>query len=473
MTKEKEPSLIQVLGLGTAILLVAGNMIGSGVFKKISPISAELMDGSLILWAWAVAGFITMLGAFSFASLATTTKEAGGQFQYFKNVFGDFFGFIYGWSFFTVISTASIASIAYVFAESLVNLFHLQSILKAYSSYSIMGGLIYPFENASVKLVAIGALFFLTLLNIRGVQWGGILSNIITSAKILGILLLIILGLTYSGHTSIASVSFQTISSAETVNILHISAFFTAMLGAFWAYDGWVNITNMASEFKNPTKNIPIAIIAGTALTMFLYLLVNYAYLQVLTPADFAKLSSKEGNIAAVEVAGITIGALGTTVISALIMISTLGATQASTMSAARVYYQMSKEGYFFKIFSKVHKQYKTPHISLLGQMIWASALIISGTFDRLTDMLIFAAFIFYALGAVAVIRLKHTKKLSVTFGYPFVPLLFLLSCLIIVINAVYTRPLESFIGLGLMMLGIPFYFFFRSRSNQTSSLKK
>ena len=462
MKKEKQPSLIQVLGLGTAILLVAGNMIGSGVFKKIAPISAELMDGSLILWAWAVAGIITMLGAFSFASLATTTKEAGGQFQYFKNVFGDFFGFIYGWSFFTVISTASIASIAYVFAESFVNLFHLHSIFASYASYTIVGGFIFPFENASVKLVAITALLFLTLLNIRGVEWGGLLSNIITSAKILGILLLIIVGLTYSGHTSDTFVAQHTMSTTQTMNIVHISAFFTAMLGAFWAYDGWVNITNMASEFKNPTKNIPIAIIAGTALTMLLYILVNYAYLQVLTPADFAHL--KEGSIAAVEVAGIAIGPLGTTIISALIMISTLGATQASTMSAARVYYQMSKEGYFFKIFSKVHKQYKTPHISLLGQMIWASILIISGTFDRLTDMLIFAAFIFYGLGAVAVIRLKRQGKLSLTFGYPFVPLLFLLCCLIIVINAVYTRPLESFMGLGLMSLGIPFYIFFRSR---------
>lgn len=467
MHEKHQPSLLQALGLGTAILMVAGNMIGSGVFKKITPMSAELMESSLILWAWAVAGLITMLGAFSFASLATTTKEAGGQFQYFKNVFGDFFGFIYGWSFFTVISTASIASMAYVFAESLGNLFQVSPVLESYSTYSI-AGVIFPFQNASIKLIAITTLILLTLFNIRGVKGGGWLSNIVTSAKILGILLLIAWGLSYSGHTVNTPLAVQSITPSQTSNLLHISAFFTAMLGAFWAYDGWVNITNMASEFKNPTKNIPRAIIIGTALTMFLYLMVNYAYLQVLTPTDFANLKTQQGSIAAVEVAGIVMGSVGITVISSLIMISTFGATQASTMSAARVYYQMAKEGYFFKPFSIVHRRFRTPYISLYGQMVWASLLILSGTFDQLTDMLIFAAFIFYGLGAIAVIRLKMIGKLSFTFGYPVIPLLFLFCCTVIVVNAIYTRPLESLTGLGLILLGVPVYLYFRALNKKS-----
>ena len=461
MKQKKQTSLLPILGLGTAILLVAGNMIGSGVFKKITPMSSALMNGHLILLAWIVAGFITMLGAFSFASLATTTKEAGGQFQYFKNVFGDFFGFIYGWSFFTVISTASIASIAYVFAESLVNLFHLPALFENYTHYNIMG-IIFPFQNGLIKLVAIATLLILTLFNIRGVQGGGWLSNIVTSAKIAGIFLLIYLGLTYTDDLHVTSVVISPLKTQQTNEILQMSAFFTAMLGAFWAYDGWVNITNMASEFKDPTKNIPRAIIIGTALTILLYVLVNYAYLQVLSPAEFAHLSTENGSIAAVEVAKITMGSIGITIISLLIMISTFGATQASTMSAARVYYQMSKEGYFFKPFANVHTKYHTPHISLLGQMIWASLLIISGSFDQLTDMLIFAAFIFYAMGAFAVIRLKAEGKLLFTFGYPLVPILFLLCCLVIVINAIYSRPFESLSGLGLITIGIPFYFYFK-----------
>ncbi|MDD4950248.1 amino acid permease [Sulfuricurvum sp.] len=464
MDNTKEPALLHVLGLGTAILLVAGSMIGSGVFKKIAPMSVNLANGSLILWAWVVAGLITILGAFSFASLATTTKEAGGQFQYFKNVFGVFFGFIYGWSFFAVISTASIASIAYVFAESLGNLCGVPPLLEAYSSYNIFG-IIFPFQNASIKLIAVSTLIFLTIFNIRGVKGGGWLSNIVTSAKVLGILLLIFMGLSYSENSTHATVVIHTFKPSQTSELVQISAFFTAMLGAFWAYDGWVNITNMASEFKNPTKNIPIAIIVGTALTMCLYLLVNYAYLQVLTPADFAHLSTQHGSIAAIEVAKITMGSIGITLISILIMVSTFGATQASTMSAARVYYQMSKEGYFFKPFSHVHKRFRTPYISLIGQMIWACLLIISGTFDQLTDMLVFAAFIFYALGAIAVIRLKMIGKLQITYGYPVVPLLFFLCCIVIVANSIYSRPLESLTGLGLVILGAPLYLYFRTRS--------
>lgn len=450
MKKDKEQHLLPILGLGTAILLVAGNMIGSGVFKKISSMSTSIADEKLILLAWIVAGLISMLGAFSFASLATTTKEAGGQFQYFKNIFGDFFGFIYGWSFFTVISTASIASIAYVFAESFVNLFHIHA------------NTFLAFSNGDVKFIAILTLILLTLFNILGVQGGGWLSNVVTSAKIIGILLLIYLGFSYSGSST--HTVTHTSSSMNTNELLQISAFFTAMLGAFWAYDGWVNITNMASEFKNPTKNIPRAIILGTALTTLLYVLVNYAYLRVFSPAEFASLYSQNGSIAAVAVANATLGSIGVTIISALIMISTFGATQASTMSAARVYYQMSKEGYFFKPFSRVHPKYHTPHISLLGQMVWASLLILSGTFDQLTDMLIFAAFIFYAMGAVAVIKLKIEKKIDTSFGYPFIPVLFFISCVVIVVNAIYSRPAESLFGLCLILLGVPLYFYFKKQ---------
>lgn len=462
--QNSKPSLLPILGLGTAVLLVAGNMIGSGVFKKISPMSASLMNESLVLLAWFAAGVITMLGAFTFASLATTTNEAGGQYKYFEKIFGVFFGFMYGWSFFAVISTASIASIIYVFAESLNNFFALPVIFQQYQDISL-GNTIYPFKNATVKLVAITTLALLTFYNIRGVKGGGWLSNIVTSAKIAGILMLIIIGLTYTQPLDGVIPITPTIpTNSDISTLLQLSAFFTAMLGAFWAYDGWVNITNMASEFKNPTRNIPIAIIAGTALVMVLYTAVNYAYFRVLSPEQFATLSKIDGTIAAVEVARAALGGIGVLVISVLIMVSTFGAAQGSTMSAARVYYQMSKEGYFFKPFSKVHEKFHTPHISLLGQMVWASILIISGTFDQLTDMLIFAAFVFYAMGSVAVIKLKRAGNLNFTFGYPFVPVVFFILCSIIVINAIYSRPFESLMGLGLMTTGLPIYLYFNRK---------
>jgi APA family basic amino acid/polyamine antiporter len=463
MKQKTQPSLLQVLGLGTAILLVAGNIIGSGVFKKIGPMSDSLMDKNLIIMAWIVAGIITMLGALSYASLASVTKEAGGQFQYFKNVFNDFTGFMFGWSFFSVISTASIASISYVFAESFVKFWHIPDFFNLPADAVNLFGLSFS-ENFTVKFIAIATLVLLTIYNILGVKGGGWLSNIVTAAKILGILILIGLGLSFAGSGS--SIIDENISYKvmDTQSIFKLSAFFTAMLGAFWAYDGWVNITNMASEFKNPTKNVPKAIIFGTLLTMILYVLVNYAYLNVLSPGEFAALSKQQGTIAAVEVANVVMGSAGIVIISALIMISTFGATQGSTMSAARVYYQMSREGLFFKPFARVNERFRTPHISLTGQMIWASILILSGTFDQLTDMLIFAAFLFYALGAIAVIKLKRKRPEIKTYGYPFVPVLFILFCIVIIGNSIYSRPWESLIGLGLILTGVPLYFYFRSK---------
>lgn len=457
----KTNHLIQALGLGTAIMLVAGNIIGSGVFKKIAPMSAELMNGALILLAWLTAGIISMLGAFCFASLATTTHEAGGQFTYLKNCYNDFTGFMYGWSFFTVISTASIASMSYVFAESVVSLFKIGSIFDSYSNINLFG-IIYPFANLNVKLVAIFTLIFLAFFNIRGVKGGGLLNNIVTSAKIIGICALIVIGFVYGDSSNFSN---SLTKELDFSLYLKLSAFFAAMLGAFWAYDGWVNITNMASEIKNPMKNVPLAIIFGTLLVMVLYTLVNYSYLLVLTPADFATIKlSNDGKIAAVEVATVALGAVGSVLISTLIMVSTFGSTQCSTMSAARVYYQMARLGYFFKAFEKVHPKYHTPYFSLAGQCVWSSILIISSTFDQLTDMLIFASFMFFALGAVAVIKLKRQNKISFTIGYPVVPALFLFFCVVIVVNSIYVRPFEAFSGLVLMSSGIPFYFYFKSK---------
>lgn len=461
MNQKTQPSLLQVLGLGTGILLVAGSMIGSGIFKKIAPMSDALMNGNLIIWAWVVAGVITLLGTLSFASLASVTKEAGGQFQYFKNAFNDFPGFMFGWSFFSVISAASIASIAYVFAESFAKFFQIPDFLSLPDGSIGIFGLDIS-ENFTIKIIAISTLAFLTVYNILGVKGGGWLSNIVTGAKILGILILIFVGLSYVNTDTVQITESIPDTGLDAENIFRLSAFFTAMLGAFWAYDGWVNITNMASEFKNPTRNVPKAIIFGTLLTMILYVLVNYAYLNVLSPAEFSAISKQQGTIAAVEVAEKVLGSVGIVIISALIMVSTFGATQGSAMTAARVYYQMSREGLFFKSFSRVNERFRTPHVSLTGQMIWSTILILSGTFDQLTDMLIFAAFIFYALGAIAVIKLKRKDPNLKTYGYPIVPILFILFCIVIIVNSIYSRPWESLIGLGLILTGVPMYYYFK-----------
>lgn len=424
---------------------------------------AETMqDGGDILLAWLLAGVISMFGAFAFAGLATMTEEAGGLYEYLRLIYGKFFGFLYGWTYFSVIGSASAASIAYVFAESVNNLIPLGNPLEAWAHVNI-GEFIYPFANSGVKILTILTVVGLTWINIRGVKKGGALNDITSSLKILGILLIIALGLSHGGNTD--SFAHSGPPSTDLTGLGWYSALFAAMLGAFWAYDGWINITFMSSEFKNPRRNVPIAIVSGTLLVMLLYLAVNYAYLNILGIPELRGINEAGNQIAGAVVARHALGNAGYFFISVLIMICTFGAANASIMTAARMYYRMAQEGVFFKRAKEVHTQYKTPAIALKIAMIWSCVLVLSGTFDQLTDMLIFAAFIFYAAGALGLIIAKHRGQITAkTFGYPWMPVLFILFCIVLVGNTLYVYPKESMTGLLLIMIGLPAWWYFTRR---------
>lgn len=454
-------SLKRTLGLSTAILLVMSSMIGSGVFKKIAPMSTTLGDSNLVLLAWLAAGLVTMMGTLTYAGLASLTEEAGGQYEYLRIIFGKFFSYLLGWACFSVIQTASIASIAFVFAESVNNLIPIPAFTEQWADINI-GGFIYPFANSGVKLLAIITMVLLTYINYRGVKQGGILNDVFSLAKIIGILLLIILGLSYSSPQTIAhhATTYEPLSFNQI-----LAPFFLAMLGAFWAYDGWVNVTYITGEIKDPKRNVPIAIIAGTFLVMILYLLVHVAYFRVLSVDDFAAIDAAGNQIAGVEVAKKIMGDSGNLLISILIMLCTFGATNASLMASARIYYRMANAGVFFPSAGKAHPVYKTPHVALLMQLAWAAVLVMSGTFDQLTDMLIFAAFIFYGASAFGLILMKRKKLITVkVFGYPYIPMFYVAFCIGLVINTLITMPNESITGLILIATGIPLYFYFNRK---------
>ncbi len=453
------PQLLRVLGLSTGILLVASSMIGSGIFKKIAPMAETMQDGGDILLAWLLAGIISMFGAFAFAGLATMTEEAGGQYEYLRLIYGKFFGFLYGWTYFSVIGSASAASIAYVFAESVNNLMPLGNPLEAWADLNI-GGFIYPFANSGVKILTILTVIGLTWINIRGVKKGGALNDITSSLKILGILLIIALGLSHGGSTDAFAHSGP--PPVDLTGLGWYSALFAAMLSAFWAYDGWINITFMSSEFKNPRRNVPIAIVSGTLLVMLLYLAVNYAYLNILGIPELQGINAAGNQIAGAEVARHALGNAGYFFISVLIMICTFGATNATIMTAARIYFRMSQEGVFFPSAKEVHPTYRTPAKALKIAMIWSCILVLSGTFDQLTDMLIFAAFIFYAAGALGLIIAKRRGQITAkTFGYPWMPVIFILFCIVLVGNTLYVYPKESMTGLLLILVGLPAWWYF------------
>ena len=476
-TMNKQPELKRALGLTTAILLVISSMIGSGVFKKIAPMSSTLMDSNLILLAWLLAGIISMFGVFTYSGLASLTEEGGGQFEYFRIIYGRFFGFLFGWTCFTVIQSASIASIAYVFSESVNNLAPFGSPFESWANVHI-GKFIFPFANSGVKLFAIATIIALTIINYFGVKKGGVINDIFSWGKIAGILFLIFAGFfLYQTKSNVATQNALLIQ-AQDFNL--ISGLFTAMLAAFWAYDGWVNLSYIGGEVKNPKRNIPIAIIGGTAVVMIIYTLVNVVYLRVLPVQTFVDIDAANNKIAAAEVAQTILPGIGYTLISVLIMLSTFGATNASLMSSPRIYHQMAKQKLFFKSFGETHPKYHTPHKSLLFQMIWSSVLVMSGTFDQLTDMLIFASFIAYGSGAASLLYMKmlgkkvineedgsiqRVKITAKVIGYPVIPIIFLLVAIGLVINTLITMPNESLTGLSFIAIGIPIYYIVKKQN--------
>ncbi|MEN0056626.1 MAG: amino acid permease [Mucilaginibacter sp.] len=452
--------LKQVLGLPTAILLVAGIMIGSGVFKKVVPMSQTLGSETYILLAWIIAGIITMFGAFTYAGLATLTTQTGGVYEYLRLIYGNFIAFLFGWTIFTIVGSGAIAALSFVFAQSVNTLIPLPNPLAAFENISI-GQSIFPFADSGIKLLAVCTVILLTWVNYRGVNKAGMLNNIVTSAKILGILLLIISGLLYTGHPATPITTIKVVAKHPEGAAL-FSGLFGAMLSALWAYDGWANITFITGEIKNPKRNIPLAIIGGVGIAMTLYVLLNYAYIKVLPVSQLALLSSNK--IAAAEVAGIMMGKTGSVTIAILIMVCTFGALNGCIISYPRVYFRMAQENVFFKKAAKVHPAFSTPHIALFYSAIWSIVLVCSGTFDQITNLVIFASYAFFALATWGLVKMKLNGRITAkVIGYPVIPVIIILFCVALVINTLITQTEASLIGLVLILSGAPFYWYFKN----------
>ena len=460
LTDKTKIPLKRVLDLPTGILLVAGIMIGSGVFKKIAPMSATLMSEPYILSAWIIAGIFTMLGAFMLAGLATTTTASGGVYEYLRLSVGNFFSFLFGWTAFTILGSGSIAALAFVFAQSFNTLVHLPDPLQLMQDISI-GNFIFPFASSGVKIVAVIFICLLTWINCRGTKKGGVLNNIVTTAKISGILMLIVFGLIYS-NPAVVDKANATVTVHYSGTAL-FSALFGAMLSAFWAYDGWSNISFVTGEIKDPKRNVPIAIIAGVAIAMTLYVLLNYTYMKVLPLNQLAAIG--QNNIAAAVVAGALMGKTGTVVISILIMVSTFGALNACIIVYPRIYFRMAQENFFFKKVANVHPVFRTPYVSLICSMLWSIVLVLTGTFDILTNLVIFAGFFFYLLLGCGLIRMKRKGAItSKVIGYPVLPVIIIFFSVALIANTLMVQPLQSLAGMGLVLSGVPFYFYFKKK---------
>ena len=461
---DSKRSLVRSLGIGYVIIFTIANVIGSGVYKKIAPMAAELHSTVWILLAWVVGGVISLFGALSNAEVAGLLADTGGEFVYFKKIYNRFFAFIYGWSMFTVIQTATISSLAYVFAQSLNSIIPIPEIFSSLQDFTI-GGVFFPFQHFGIKLTAILLILILTAINISGVKSGAGVSNGIMWLVGLGLLIIVFFGLKGANNPA------NTIQWRELTNgTVSLSSFYTAMLAAFWAYQGWNSVGFIGGEVKNPNINLPKGMVIGTFVIIISYVAVNLTYLFLLSIPQLEQINNSGTQIAAIEAVKSFWGNGGVIFISILIILTTLGCTNASILTGARPYYAMAGENLFFSGAGKLNRA-NVPAISLLWQGVWASVLVLSGNFDQLTDMIIFAVFIFYVATSLGVFILRYkmpdAHRPYVGWGYPVVPAIFILFCIGLFFNTIVTRPREAAIGLVLILSGIPVYLYLQHKNSK------
>lgn len=467
--------MLPQLGLYTTIAIVTGAVIGSGIFKKPAFIADQLGSPEWMLLIWVVAGILTLFGALTNSEVAGMITETGGQYIYFQKMYGELTAYLYGWAIFAVIQTGSIASITYVFSEYTQYFFLLPrfspEIEQSVMLHIPFIGNIFPLMNIGVKLLTVFVIFLLSIINYFGVRFGGRIASFFTTSKVIAILILIAFGFAYGGG------NFNNFVGSEFVgngNVGFFAAFIAALSGAFWSYDGWNNITYIAGEVKQPQRTIPKALFIGTIVVITVYLLINVAFLYVMPVEEMAKSS-----LVAAAVAQKAIGPIGAGMVAALVMLSTFGTSNGTIMVSARVYYAMANRKMFFSSIGRIHPKFRTPGNALMLQATWASVLVISGSFDDLTDMLIFVSWIFYAFGAMGVFVLRkkipNVDRPYKVWGYPYIPAIFVVFAFAFVIFTVYNdvnnyingnaRIINSLLGLLITLTGIPFYLWFKSRA--------
>jgi APA family basic amino acid/polyamine antiporter len=465
----KQGHLVRTLALGSAIMLVVSSVIGSGVFKKVAPMSAELGSPLLVLLCWALAGLITLAGALSNAEIAGMYAGSGGEYLYFKRIYGRFMAFIYGWSVFTVIKTAAVSSIAYVFSQSFNAIVALPQLPPSLEALSLFG-LFKPLENFGVKLLTILLILLLTFVNTRGLKGGARLSGYFTWMVGAGLLLTVLAGLLFgNGRLDNLFTTARAVEPHAQSGFGFVKAIFASLLAAFWAFEGWNTIGFLGGEIHQPNKNIPRALMGGMAIIILTYLLVNFTYLVVLPIDQMVEIFRSQNEVAGVTVVRHFAGNAGALVLSLLILITTFGCTNSTIIMPPRIYQAMAQDGLFFRGVVDIHPRFSTPNKALWLQGVWASLLVLSGSFDQLTDMLVFVVFFFYGTTALGVFIMRVRDPLAHrpyrAWGYPIIPALFIAFCISLVIITCFTNPREAGIGLLLVLAGIPLYFYWNNKT--------
>ncbi len=445
--------LARKLGLFDSTMVVVGNVIGSGIFLTTGIMATYIPSPGWILLAWIGGGLITLTGALTYSELGVLFPEAGGQYVYLKEAYGPLIGFLFGWITFLIYMTGSIAALSVAFSEYL-GIF-LPSMSDMVSTEIHLFNQYIHIGISVGQLVAVGIILVLSLVNYLGLVLGKTLLNIVTVIKIGALLALVFLGLTLGRGGSFAlNINPEGVSFGRL-----LAGFGVALISVTWAFDGWNNLNFVAGEIKNPRRNLPFALIIGITAILFLYALINIVYLYALPVNEMA------GEIRVAEKAvsvlfGTTSGAL----ISIVVLISIFGTLNGSILAAPRVYYSMAKDRLFFKKAAEVHPRFRTPGFAIIAQAVWSSILALSGTFEQLITFVIFISILFWIAGAAAIftLRRKYPEREGSykTWGYPLIPMIYILTLSGILINTLFEKPVESFAGIVIMIAGVPVYYF-------------
>ncbi len=442
------------LSLFDSTAIIIGSMIGSGIFIVSAEISRQVETPGMLLLAWVVTAIITIFGALSYGELAAAMPRAGGQYIYLKEAYGKMYGFLYGWTLFSVIQTGTIAAVGVAFAK-FTGVF-----------FPVISGDNYIFHLSSFhistqQLLAITIIILLTLYNFKDVKAGAYLQNIFTVSKVIALLLLVILGLYFgingAGNWSNFSPAFPSVITLTTIGV-----FGAAMTGSLFSADAWNNITYTAGEVHNPQRNLPLSLFIGTGTVMLLYMLANVAYIYVL---PINAIQHAENDRVATLLMETILGTNGKFFMALMIMISTFGCLNGLILTAARVYYAMAKDGLFLPKAAKLNKN-NVPANSLTMQCIWSCLLCFSGTYGDLLNYIMFAVMLFYILTITGLFILRKKRpdmeRPYKAFGYPVIPALYIFMAAMVAFDMLIYQTKSSLYGLVIILIGIPIYYIFK-----------
>jgi APA family basic amino acid/polyamine antiporter len=497
---------VKGLGLTSATMLVMGSMIGSGIFIVSAEIAREVGSPALLIGAWVVTGFMTIVGALCYGELAAMMPRAGGQYVYLREALGPLWGFLYGWTLFLVIQTGTIAAVGVAFGKFLGVFFpsissshwliHLGKVPPIALGPMVLGNM--DVGISTQNLVAICVVVALSLINISGLKTGALIQNVFTVAKASALFGLVAVGILLGRNAQALAANFsgnfwhnaalsaqhavQVGVGGPTVWVGTLTILAVAQVGSLFSADAWNNVTFTAGEVKNPSRNLPLSLALGTGIVIALYIACNFIYLNALPmegTAAGATILERGITHATEDRVGTAVmtqifGGTGGYLMAIAVMISTFGCCNGLILAGSRVYYAMAKDGLFFRNVGKLHPKYKTPAVSLMVQMVWTCVLCISGSYGQLLDYIVFAVLVFYILTILGLFVLRQSRPNAErpyrAIGYPVLPAIYIVMALFIDVVLLRYKPQFTWPGLIIVLLGIPVYYAWSKRARQTTS---